>query len=187
MDSHVRKYDSCCEACHRIIPPPHTRPALNMALETPSRPCEGVIMDFITGLPESMVSRYTGILVIVDFLTKMGIYLLCPKDIDSPELPRLSLEHVTCQRGVPDNIVTDRSTQFTSRFGKRICSHLSTDHRLSTAVHPQMDGQTERHNQTTEQYLRAIRIYEQDLWVEHLPLASFVYNNSTHTSTRMTS
>jgi truncated hemoglobin YjbI len=63
---------------------------------------------------------------------------------------------------------------------------MSTDHRLSTAFHPQTDGQTERQNQTMEQYLRAFCNYEQDNWVELLPLAEFAYNNSVHHSTRMT-
>ena len=60
-----------------------------MLLETPSRPWEGVTMDFVTDLPESTASGYTGILVIVDRLTKMAIYLPCQKNIDLAELPRL--------------------------------------------------------------------------------------------------
>jgi hypothetical protein len=143
-------------------------------------------MDFVTDLPESTASKYTGILVIVDRLTKMATYLPCRKDIDSPELARMFFEHVICKRGVPDNIVTDRGKEFTSRFWNRVCSHLSINHRLSTAFHPQTDGQTERQNQTMEQYLRAFCNYEQDNWVELLPLAEFAYNNSIHHSTCMT-
>ena len=143
-------------------------------------------MDFVTDLPESTASAYTGILVIVDRLTKMAIYLPCRKDIDSPELARMFFEHVICKHGVPDNIITDRGTQFTSRFWNRVCSHMSINHRLSTAFHPQTDGQTERQNQTMEQYLRAFCNYEQDNWVELLPLAEFAYNNSVPASTRMT-
>jgi len=66
MDSHVHKYVSGCEVCHRIKAPQHARHGINMPLDTPSRPCEGVTMDFLTDLPESTASRYTGILVIVD-------------------------------------------------------------------------------------------------------------------------
>jgi hypothetical protein len=157
-----------------------------MPLEAPSLPWEGVTMDFVTDLAESTASGYTGILVIVDRLTKMAIYLSCRKDIDSPELARLFFEHVISKRGVPDNIVTDRGTQLTSRFWTRVCSHLSTDDRLWTAFHPQTDGQTEGQNQTIEQYLRAFSNYEHDNWVELLPLAKFAYNNAIHASTRMT-
>jgi len=116
----------------------------------------------------------------------MAIYLPCRKDIDSPELARIFFEHVICKHGVPNNIVTNRRTQFTSRFWTRVCSHMSIDHRLSTAFHPQTDGQTERQNQTMEQYLLAFSNYEQDNWAELLPLVEFAYNNSVHASTRMT-
>ncbi len=95
-------------------------------------------------------------------------------------------EQVICKHGIPDHIITDRGTQFTSRFWKRVCSYLTVDHRLSTAFHPQTDGQTERQNQTMEQYLRAFANYEQTNWVELLPLAEFAYNNSIHTTTRLT-
>ena len=67
--------------------------------------------------------------------------------------------------GVPNSIVTDHGTQFTSRFWTRVCFHISIDHRLSTAFHPQTGGQTERQNQTMEQYLRAFSNYVQDNWV----------------------
>ena len=123
MDSHVRKYVSGCEVCHRIEAPRHARHGIDMPLEIPSRPWERVMMDFVTDLPESTASGYTGILVIVDRLTKMPIYLACRKDIDSPELARLFFEHVICKCGLPDNIVTDCGTQFTSRFWTRVCSH----------------------------------------------------------------
>jgi hypothetical protein len=116
----------------------------------------------------------------------MAIYLPCRKDLNSPELAQMFFEHVICNHGVLDDIITDRGTQFTSRFLTRVCSHMSIDHRLSTTFHPQTDGQMECHNQTMEQYLRAFCNYEQDNWVELLPLAEFAYNNSAHTSTRMT-
>jgi len=186
MDSRVRKYVSSCEGCHRIKAPRHARHGINMPLETPSWPWEGVKMNFVTDLPESTASGYTGILVIMDQLTKMAIYLPCRKDIDSPELVWLFFEHIICKRGVLDNIVTDRGTQFTSWFWTRVCSHLSTDHRHSTAFHPQKDGRTERRNQTMQEYLRAFCNYEQDNWVELLPLAEFAFNNAIHGSTRMT-
>jgi len=63
---------------------------------------------------------------------------------------------------------------------------MSIDHRLSTGFHPQTDGQTECQNQTMEQYLRDFCNYQQDNWVELLPLAEFAYNNSVYGSTRMT-
>jgi len=186
MDATIRKYIAGCELCHPIKAPRHAHHGTNMLLPPPSWPWEGVTMDFVTDLPDTTASGYTDILVIVDRLTKMAIYLPRRKDIDSPELAQMFFEHVIWKRGVPDNIVTDRGKEFTSRFWKWVCSHLSINHRLSTAFHPQTNGQTEWRNQTMEEYLRAFCNYEQDNWVELLPLAEFAYNNSVHHSTRMT-
>jgi len=143
-------------------------------------------MDFVTALSESTASGYTGILVIVDRFTKLAIYLPCRIYINSPELTQMFFKHVICKRGVPDNIVTNHRKEFTSRFCERVISHLSINHRLSTVFHPQNDAQKERQNQTMEQYLQAFCNYEQDNWVELLPLAEFAYNNSVHHSMRMT-
>jgi hypothetical protein len=94
MDAKVRRYIAGCEQCHRIKAPQHARHGTNMPQRPPSRPWKGVTMDFVTDLPESTDSGYTAILVIVDRLTKMAIYLLCRKDIDSPELARMFFKHV---------------------------------------------------------------------------------------------
>ena len=186
MDNLTRKYVAGCQVYHRLKAPSHAKYGTNMPIDLPNRPWEGLTMDFITNLPESTASGYTGIAVIINQLTKYAIYLPCRKDIDSPELTRLFFEHVICKHGIPDHGITDRGMQFTSRFWERVCSHLSIDHCLSTAFHPQTDGQTEPQNQTMEQYLCAFANYEQDNWLERLPLAEFAYNNSRHTSTRMT-
>jgi hypothetical protein len=106
----VHIYVSGCKVCHRIKEPWHARNGINMPLETPSRPWDGVTMNFVTHLPPSIASGFTGILVIVDQLTKMAIYLLCWKDMDPPERALLVFHHVICKRGVSDNIVTDRGT-----------------------------------------------------------------------------
>ena len=150
----MKKYVTACEVCIRIKAPRHAKYALNMAIKPPTSPWEGVTMDFVTDLPESTNCKYTGILVAIDRFTKMAVYIPCRKDIDSPELARLFFERIICQYGVPVHIITDRGTPFTSRFWQRVCTHLSTDHRLSTSFHPQTDGQTEPQNQNMEQYLR---------------------------------
>jgi len=107
-------------------------------------------MDFVTDLPKSTTSKYTGMLAIVDLLTKIVTYLHRRKDNDSPHFARLFLEHMICKRGVPDYIVTDRGKELRSQFWNRVCSHMRINHRLSTAFHPQLNGQTERQNRTTD-------------------------------------
>jgi hypothetical protein len=143
-------------------------------------------MHYINDLPESTASGYTGILVIVDRLTKMAIYLPCQKDNDLPEWAKLVFDHVICKRGVPENIVTDRGTQYTGRFWTQVCLHLSTEHQLSTDFNPQMDGQRQRPTLATVEYIQGFCNYEQDNLVEPLLQAEFAYNNAIYVSTRMT-
>jgi hypothetical protein len=88
--------------------------------------------------------------------------------------------------GLPDDIVSDRGPQFASRFWSCLFKLLGTKTNLSSAYHPQSDGQTERVNQILEQYLRCFINYQQDNWVDLLPLAEFTYNNTTHASTKTT-
>jgi len=115
----------------------------------------------------------------------MATHPPCRKNIDSPELAQMFFEHVISKCDVPDNITTDRGKEFTSRFWDRVCSHLSINHQLSTSIHLQTDRQTVWHSQMMQQYLRAFCDYEQNNWVELLPLAEFVYCNSIHHSTLM--
>jgi len=166
MESEIQKYVAGCELCHRINAPCHARNGVNMPLPPPSCAWEGLTMDLITDLPESTALRYTGMLVIVDHLTKMATYLPCRKDLDSPELARMFFELMICKRGAPDNMTTARGKEFTNPYLDRVCSHLIINHRLSTAFHPQTDGQNQPRNQTMEQYLRAFCNYVQDNWVE---------------------
>jgi len=115
MDTTVRKYIAGCVLLQRIKAPRHAHHGTNMTVSALSRPWDGVTVDFVSDLPDSTASGYTRILVIVDRLTKMAIYIPCRKDTDSTELARMFFEHVICKRGVPDNIVTDRGNQITSR------------------------------------------------------------------------
>jgi hypothetical protein len=101
LQTSVRQYVAGCEVCHRIKAARHTRHGVNMPIEPPNQPWEGVTMDFVTDVPESTASAYTGILVIVDRLTKMAIYLPCRKDVDSPELARMFFEEVIMEARCP--------------------------------------------------------------------------------------
>jgi len=150
MDATIRNHVAGCEVFHRIKAPRHACHRINMPLRAPFRPWEGITMDFVTDLPKSTALRLSGILVVVDHLTKLAIYPPCRKDIDSPELTRMFFDHVICKHSIPDDNITDRGTQFTSRFCTQFCTHMSIDHRLSMAFHPQTDGQTEHQNQTME-------------------------------------
>ena len=86
---------------------------------------------------------------------------------------------------IPLSIILDWCVQFTSRFLRSFNKGLGTNVKLSTAFHPQMDGQAERTIQTLEDMLRACIIDFKGNWDKHLALVEFSYNNSFHSSISM--
>ena len=185
MAASIREYVKTCDVCQRAAVHRHKEYGALESLPTPSRPFETITMDFITGLPPSKWRNqvHDAILVIVDTYTKWSIYIPCRKDIDAPQLAELFFERVVSQYSVPKNMVSDRGSLFTSKFWSSLCWYLRARRKLSTAFHPQTDGQTERQNQTLEYYLRCYVNFEQDDWTRWLPLAQYTYNHSTHSST----
>jgi len=141
-------------------------------------------MDFIAGLPTSNGSD--ALWVIIDRLTKMGHFVACDGTMDPAGLADSFVRHVIRPHGLPTNIISDRGSLFTSRFWERVTEALSISRKLSTAFHPQTDGQTERGNATLEQYLRAYCNYQQNDWGKLLPIAEFCYNNTQAESTKVT-
>ena len=108
----------------------------------------------------------------------MAQYIPTTKTVTATELADLFTDNIVRFFGLPLGIVSDRGSVFTSQFWADFCFVAKVKRRLSTAFHPQTDGQTERQNQTLEQYLRAYVGDNQASWTALLPLAEFAYNNS---------
>jgi hypothetical protein len=104
----------------------------------------------------------------------------------APEVAKLFFSVIFKNHGLPRVIVSDRDAKFTSHFWQALFKQLGTKTAMSTAFHPQTDGQTERLNRTLEEMLRAYVTYKQDQWDEYLPAAEFAYNNSKQASTGFT-
>ncbi|GJY09404.1 putative reverse transcriptase domain-containing protein [Tanacetum coccineum] len=105
------------------------------------------------------------------------------KKMDSMEkLTQLYIKEIVCRHGVPVLIISDRDSHFTSRFWKSLQKALGANLDISTAYHPQKDGQSERTIQTLEYILRACVIDFGSSWDRHLPLVEFPYNNSYYAS-----
>ena len=115
----------------------------------------------------------------------MTHYVLTHKTLTSVNLARLLMRNVFRLHGLPEVIISDQGTLFTSEFWRTLTKLLGADHCLSTAFHPQTDGQTERQNATLEQYLRCYINHQQTNWADLLPLAEYVYNSSPHAITRV--
>jgi transposase InsO family protein len=185
MRKDVRRYVSTCAVCQRTKARTHLPYGELAALPIPVDPWKEISLDFITKLPLSVDATgrdCDSILVIVDRFTKYSLYIPTTERLTSDGLATLLLYHVFRQFGIPDGIVSDRGSLFTSKFWASFCWHLATSRRLSTAFHPQTDGQTERQNQSVEHYLRTYCGHEQDDWAPNLCLAEFVYNTSWHSA-----
>ena len=132
------------------------------SLPVPTHRWKDLSMAFITGLTVSTNWKgetYDFILVIVDRLTKMVYYEPVKVTINAPGLAEVIIDVVVRHHGLPDSIVSDRGSVFPSKFWSSLCYFLSIKRRLSTAFHPQTDGQTERQNSTMKVYFWAFVSY----------------------------
>ncbi|HEX8609391.1 MAG TPA: reverse transcriptase domain-containing protein [Pedobacter sp.] len=184
MHRTIKRYVENCEMCQRVKPTRHQPYGLLKPLEPPEKRWDDISMDFITGLPLS--EGYDAILVVVDHLSKMAHYIPCNTTLDAEGFAQLFVDHIFRLHGLPTKIISDRGSIFTSKFWKWVAIKLEIKRNLSTAFHPQTDGQTERINAILEQYLRCYCNYQQDNWRPLLSLAEFAYNNSKSSTTGAT-
>ncbi|KAH0776452.1 hypothetical protein KY290_007863 [Solanum tuberosum] len=153
-------------------------------MELPEWKWEMINMDFITELPRSR-RQHDSIWVIVDRMTKSAHFLLVKTTHSAEDYARLYIQDVVRLHGVSIFIISDRGAQFTAQFWKSFHKGLGSKVNLSTAFHPQTDGQVERTIQTLEDMLRACVIDFKGNWDDHLPLTEFAYNNNYHSSIQM--
>lgn len=137
-------------------------------------------MDFIEGLPRS--NSFNNILVVVDRFTKYGHFLPLSHPYTALQIAVVFINNVFKLHGLPQAIVSDRDKIFTSNLWRELFKLLGTELQMSSAYHPQTDGQTERVNQCLETYLRCFVHSCPTKWSSWLPLAEFWYNTSFHSS-----
>eukprot|EP00983_Pelagomonas_calceolata_P063721 1147847-Pelagomonas_calceolata.AAC.2 len=106
-------------------------------------------MDFIVSLPRTLLG-HTALLVVLDKLFKMTHLIPTTVQVTGEETARLYVDHVVKLHGVPQAIVSDRDKRFTGQFSTTLLDILGIKKKLSTAYHPQTDGQTEWMNRTLE-------------------------------------
>ena len=143
-----------CDVCRRIKAE-HQRPAgLLKPLDIPEWKWDDISMDFIVGLPRTQ-SGYDAIWVIMDWLTKVAHFIPIRENYRVGKLAELYVDNILKLHGAPKSIVSDRGTQFTAKFRKRLHESIGTTLEYSSAYHSQTDGQIERVNQVLEDLLRA--------------------------------
>lgn len=182
MAQFIDRYVSACDMCLRNKPILHKPYGELRPTEIPDRPFGTITCDFVGPLPDS--EGYNMILVIIDRFTKLGCFLPCHDDIDAMGTSELIMENIFKRFGLVDKIISDRGSQFSANVIKEMYSALGIKVALSTAYHPQTDGQTERVNQDLETFLRIFIDYRQHDWKPLLKFAEFAYNNKAHTATQ---
>ncbi|GJU78202.1 reverse transcriptase domain-containing protein, partial [Tanacetum coccineum] len=181
MKADIATYVSKCLTCAKVKAE-HQRPSgLLVQPKIPEWKWDNITMDFVTKLPKTS-QGYDTIWVIVDRLTKSAIFTPMRETDPLDKLARLYLKEVVTRHGIPVSIICDRDPRFASNFWRSLQNALGTNLDMSTAYHPQTDGQSERTIQTLEDMLRACAIDFGKGWVNHLPLVEFSYNNSYHAS-----
>ncbi|GJP50964.1 hypothetical protein CLOM_g10119 [Closterium sp. NIES-68] len=177
MQLYVTSYDTC-----QHMKSSRLRPAgLLQPLEPPCRPWQQVTMDLVTGLPAGP-SGNDAILVVVDRLIKMVHFAACKTTIIAEKTAKLFLTNIVRLHGIPSAIISDRDPRFTSNFWTKAWQQYGTCLHLSTAYHPQSDGQTERTNERMEQLIRT-PCTDPAQWEDALPLIEFAYNNAPSVTT----
>ncbi|CDJ54096.1 hypothetical protein EBH_0079940 [Eimeria brunetti] len=150
----------------------------------PSSRWSHVSLDFITDLPPTP-RGHDSILVIVDSLSKMAHFIPTKKTASAADTVELFADRLIRYRGFPDVLISDRDPRFQSLLWQQLCHRLHIKRAISSAYHPQSDGQTERVNRTLEQMLRTYIQTDEREWERLLPALEFAYNTTSHSFTEL--
>jgi hypothetical protein len=172
-----------CDSCQKNKTENKKPEGALQPLEVPLHPFHTFSLDLITGLPPSGEEQFTAILVIVDKLTKYGIAVPTFNSLDKQGFAEFFVNEVICRFGMPEKIVADRDKRWATDFWKSVFAHFGGIMALSSAHHPQTDGQTENLNAQIEVMLRAYVSQDRGEWSKWIRFVMRAYNSSVHSST----
>ena len=186
MKQDAKQYVKGCVACQANKINTHPlKPAIFLITPEAGLPFQMIAMDFITKLPKS--GKYDTILTITNHdCSKVAIFIPCQETITAEGAAALYIQHVYPRYRILAKVITNRDTRFTSKFAKGLCEALQIKQNISTAYHPQTDGQSEHTNQFLETYLRFYCEEKQDNWHQWLPFTEFAHNQWPSVTTRKT-
>jgi hypothetical protein len=179
----VEAYVRTCDSCQRVKASNRRPPGKLLPLPVPSGKWQVVTMDFVTDLPPDK-DGHTAIYVFVCKLTKMVRFAPCRIEVTAEQTAQLFVDNVISKFGIPQIVICDRDPRFRSAFFQHLFDAVGIDIRMSSAYHPQTDGQTERVNRTLEDVLRHYVAGDHSSWSRWLPLAEFAINNWVHDATK---
>ncbi|KIK13512.1 hypothetical protein PISMIDRAFT_17930 [Pisolithus microcarpus 441] len=181
MWKYIQDYVKGCAVCQsaKVITHPVTPPVVPNDVPKNPFPFQQILMDLITDLPVS--NTFDTVLTIVNQgLTKAAMFIPCRKDVDSLGIAQLFHKHVYSRFGLPEAVISDRGLQFASTFTHELYKSLGVQSKLSTAYHPQTNGESECVNQELEMYLRCYCAEHPNSWSSKLPDAEFAHNSHIH-------
>lgn len=182
MGDWVERYVASCVRC-QLNKPSNQRPAGElMPLPIPARPWQQISIDFVGPLPRTKSGK-DGIAVMVCRFSKMKHTTAVDMKMGAPAAVRVVWQEVVRLHGVPETIVHDRDPRFTAGFWRAFWAELQTQLGISTAYHPQTDGQTERENRTLVEAIRSFVGKDHTDWDEHLPALELALNSAVQAST----
>ena len=185
MSTDVKNFVRTCDYCQRSKGRTLISNGSLSPVAIPQERWEVVTMDFVTGLPKTK-QDFDMIMTVVDKLSKRAHFIPGKMTDDARDIADRFTADIFRLHGLPASIISDRDSKFTSKFWQHLMQRLGTRIAMSTANHPQTDGQTERMNRTLEDMLRCLVNFHQDDWDKILPLVEFAYNNQIHASTKET-
>jgi hypothetical protein len=184
MSRLIGEYVQACDLCVRTKASRSAPQGFLQPLPVPFRAWSDISIDYITPLPKCEWDgrTYKHLLVVVCRLTKMR-HFVPVTGLSAEKLASVFTSRIYALHRTPDNIISDRGTQFVSQFWTHLSQRLGVKLKPSSSFHPATNGQTERFNAIVQQYLRAFTNFHQNDWADWLPLAEFAANNTTSETT----
>lgn len=184
LSKDVKHWVRECVVCQCCKADNSASPGLLQPLPIPDRAWSVISLDFIERLPLSQ-GKFV-ILVVVDRLTKYGHFVALAHPFTALTVAHAYLHNIYKSQAIPDSIVSDRDRIFLSNFWQELFRHLGAKLKLSTAYHPQTDGQTEILNKCLESYLRCMTGEKPSAWALWLSLVEWWYNTTYHSAIQTT-
>lgn len=184
MRKDVKTYVAACQIYQQMKSSCALPVGLLQPLTIPEMVFEDITMDFITCLPGS--KGKATIMTVIDRLSKYGHFIPLAAIFTTQTVAEAFVIHILKLHGAPRSIISDRDPRFLHSFWKELHRLQGTSLAMSTAYHPQTDGQSEALNKCVEQYLRCFVVDSPHAWVSMLPWAEHWYNTAYQTSAGMT-